>query len=153
MKALLRALFVVAVVGHAASAAEKPDFTGNWTMNAAKSSFGGLPPPSSMSRSISHVEPLLNIVEEQVSDLGTQSTTRKYTTDGKEMSFESQGAHVTSSATWNGSDLIVVSNVAEAGLQFTDQMTLSDDGRTLTSAVRITSTQGTVDLKVVFDRK
>ena len=78
---------------------------------------------------------------------------RKYTTDGTAMAFESQGTQVTSSAVWEGNTLIVVSKVTAIGVQFTDKMTLSEDGNTLTSAVRIDSAQGGVDLKVVFDRK
>jgi hypothetical protein len=32
-------------------------------------------------------------------------------------------------------------------------MTLSDDGKTLTSAIRISSAQGDVDITVVFERQ
>ena len=48
---------------------------------------------------------------------------------------------------------IVVSKVTAIGVQFTDKMTLSGDGNTLTSAVRIDTAQGGVDVTVVFDRK
>jgi hypothetical protein len=85
--------------------------------------------------------------------MGVQKTTRKYTTDGTAMSFESQGTQVTSSAAWQDNALIIVSKVAAIGVQFTDRMTLSADGNTLTSAVRIDTPQGGVDITVVFDRK
>ena len=122
-------------------------------MNAAKSTFGGGPAPDYINRTISHAEPGLLIEEEQLGPAGLQKTTRKYATDGTPMSFESQGTQVTSSAVWEGNTLIVVSKVEAIGVQFTDKMTLSGDGNTLTSAVRIDSPQGGVDVLVVFDRK
>lgn len=153
MKTILRALIACLLFASPAAAAEQPNFSGDWKMNAAKSTFGPLPAPTSITRKITHAEPSLTIVEDQTSDMGVQNTTRKYTTDGKEMTFESQGAHVTSSAVWDGSVLVVVSTVAEIGVQFTDRMSLSEDAKTLISSIRITSAQGDLDLKVVFDRQ
>jgi hypothetical protein len=40
-----------------------------------------------------------------------------------------------------------------AGVKFTDRMSLSADGKTLTSKVRITTPQGDGDLTIVFDRQ
>jgi len=153
MRTTLRALVVLSLLAGTASAQTKPNLTGIWKMNAAKSTFGGGPAPDYINRTISHAEPLLLIDEEQLGAAGVQKTTRKYTTDGTPMSFESQGTQVTSSATWDGNTLIVVSKVAAIGVQFTDKMTLAEDGRTLTSAVRIDTAQGGVDLLVVFDRQ
>ena len=153
MTTILRALLALTMLVGTAAAADKPNYSGEWKMNAAKSSFGPMPAPSSIVRKVTHSEPSLVIVEEQLSDLGAQNTTRKYTTDGKEMSFEAQGAEVTSSAVWDGAAIVVVSNVNVAGLQFVDRMTVSEDGKTLTSAVHITSPQGDLDIKLVFDRQ
>jgi hypothetical protein len=132
--------------------AAKPNFTGEWKMNAAKSNFGAFPPPTSLTRSIKHDEPTLVIVENQVSALGDQSATRKYVTDGTPTTFEAQGATVPTSAKWMDASLVVVSTVEAMGLSFNDQMTLSPDGKTLTSVVRISSPQGDVEMTVVFER-
>jgi len=40
-----------------------------------------------------------------------------------------------------------------AGLKFTDRMSLSADGKTLTSKVQIATTQGDGDVTIVFDRE
>src|SRR5258707_585365 len=114
-------------------------------MNAAKSSFGGGPAPDSIDRKISHAEPLLQIEEEQLTLLGVQKTTRKYTTDGTAMAFASQDTQVTSSAVWQEDTLIIVSKVMAIGGQFTDGMTLAQHGNALTSAVRIATSQGGAD--------
>lgn len=131
----------------------KPDFSGDWRINAAKSNFGPLPAPSAMNRSISHKEPALTIVEEQQSAMGDQKTTRKYVTDGSEIAFEVQGMSVPSTASWQEHALVFVSRVDAAGLTITDRMTLSADGKTLTSLVHITSAQGDADITIVFDKQ
>jgi hypothetical protein len=154
MHTILRAIVVCSLLlPGTAHAADKPNFTGTWKMNAAASSFPPGAAPDSITRVISHAEPALLIDEEQLGAMGAQKTTRKYTTDGTAMTFESQGTQVGSAATWDGAALVVVSKVAAIGVEFTDRMTLSADGNTLTSAVRISSAQGAVDMTVVFDRK
>jgi hypothetical protein len=153
MRSIGSVLFVLATLTATAVAADKPNFSGDWKMNTAKSNFGGLPAPSAVVRKVTHAEPSLVIVEDQTSDLGTQTATRKYTTDGKETSFEANGAEVKGSAVWDGNAIVVNSTVDAIGVRFTDRMTLSDDGRTLTSAVRITSPQGDLDITIVFDRQ
>jgi hypothetical protein len=148
---LLTLVLALALVGGQTSA--KPNFAGEWKMNAAKSNFGVLPPPDSMTRSITHAEPALTIVEKQQSAMGDQNTTRKYTTDGSPISFEVNGATVKGSAKWAGATLEVESYVEMIGTTFADKMTLSPDGKTLTSQVHISSPQGDIDITVVFDKQ
>jgi hypothetical protein len=147
---MLGAVVVAALVVSGQPA--KPDFSGEWKMNAAKSNFGALPPPEFITRSITHVEPSLTIVEEQRPAMGDEKVTRQYVTDGSPTTFMSGGATVKTSAVWKEKTLVVNSSVDEVGLSFVDHMSLSDDGKTLTSAVRISSPQGDVDLTVVFER-
>ena len=139
------------VVGQPAA---RPNFSGEWKMNAAKSDFGVLPPPASIRRTITHAEPALTIVEEQKSDLGDQNTTRKYVTDGTGMTFNVNGADVKSSAKWDdATTLLVVSTVDVIGLSYHDKMTLSPDGKMLISQIHISSAQGDVDITVAFDKQ
>lgn len=107
MRASLRTALVFAMLAGAVAAADKPNFSGDWKMNAAKSDFGPLPPPTSLTRKVTHAEPSLSIVEEQQSALGDQNTTRNYTTDGKEVTFLVNGAEVKGSAVWDGETLVV----------------------------------------------
>ncbi len=142
--------FVIAVGGQAPS---KPNFSGEWKMNPAKSDFGVLPPPASIRRTITHAEPALTIVEDQRSDMGDASTTRKYATDGSDTMFTSQGAEVKSSAKWDDTTLVVISKVDAVGLMFNDKMTLSPDGKMLISNIHISSPQGDVDILIAFDKQ
>jgi hypothetical protein len=153
MKSIVSALIVLTTLVGAVAAADKPNFSGEWKMNAAKSNFGGLPAPSAIVRKVTHAEPSLVIVEDQTSDMGTQTATRKYTTDGKDTAFEANGAEVKGSAVWDGNAIVVNSTVDAIGVRFTDKMSVSEDGRTLTSVVHIASAQGELDITIVFDKQ
>ena len=61
--ALILGLSLMALIG---AATDKPNFSGEWKMNAAKSNFGQLPPPGSFVRKIQHKDPSLSIIEEQI---------------------------------------------------------------------------------------
>jgi hypothetical protein len=150
---LLEAVLAVALALGGAQSAAKPDFSGDWKMNAAKSDFGAVPAPSLITRKITHAEPALTIVEEQRSDLGDQLATRKYTTNGSPSVFNANGADVTTSATWDGTTLVVVSKVDVIGLTYHDRMSLAADRKTLTSLVRVSSADGDLEMKVVFERQ
>ena len=147
--AVMLSLLLLAV----AQPATRPNFSGEWKMNAEKSNFGALPAPTVLTRSIVHAEPSLTIVEHQVGAMGEQKQTRKYVTDGTPITFDAQGAAVSSSAKWTENTLIVVSTVEAIGLTFNDTMTLSPDGKTMTSVVHVASPQGDIDLTVVFEKQ
>ena len=65
-----------------AAASNKPNFSGEWKMNAAKSNFGQVPPPAKFVRRIQHSEPSLTVIEEQTAGGRDSTTTRKITTAG-----------------------------------------------------------------------
>ena len=146
-------LVALTVTAHDAPAQAKPDFSGSWKMNAARSDFGLVPAPASIERKITHAEPSLTIVEAQDVGFGMQTATRTYTTDGKGSSFMSQGAEVKGTAVWEGNEVVVTSAVEVAMLKFIDRMMLSTDGKTLTSVIKLSSPQGDVDMKLVFEKQ
>ena len=168
MKLLISALAILIAAGTAAAApaatpaaaaagktnvTEKPNFSGQWTMNAAKNNFGQLPPPSSFVRKIEHVDPALTIVENQTAGGADSTTARKLATDGKTVTLELNGFAAACSAVWDGKDIIATTNLDSAGVKFTDRMSLSPDGKTLTSKVQIASAQGDGEVTIVFDRQ
>ena len=143
----------IALAASPATAQQKPNFSGNWKINQVKSNFGDVPAPDTFNRKIVHAEPSITIDEEQASPIGVQQTSRKMTTDGKESTFNASGADVKATAKWDGNSLVVVSSVPAAGIAYNDRMTLSADGKTLTSTVRVDTPQGSVDATVVFDKQ
>jgi hypothetical protein len=151
-KAWILALSLVALVG-VVTAADKPNFSGEWKMDPAKSNFGQLPPPTSFIRKIQHKDPSLIIIEEQSANGMQSTTTRSVTTDGKPATLQLNGMAASCSAVWDGSDVIASTAMDAAGLKFTDRMSLSADGKVLTSKVQIATPQGDAELTIVFNRQ
>jgi hypothetical protein len=151
-RASILALSLIAFIG-VATAADKPNFSGEWKMDAAKSNFGQLPPPASFVRKIQHKDPSLIIIEEQTANGMQSTTTRSVTTDGKPTTLQLNSIAAICSAVWDGSDVIASTAMDAAGLKFTDRMSLSADGKVLTSKVQIVTPQGNADLTIVFDRQ
>ena len=159
MKRILIAALAFLTIAAGAAAADKPkakdkpNFTGAWTMNLAKSNFGQLPPPSSFVRRIEHADPALSIVEDQSAGGTASTTTRKLSTDGKTVAVQLNGFAAACSAVWDGKDIVATTNLDGAGVKFTDRMSLSPDGKTLTSKVQIASSQGDGEVTIVFDHQ
>ena len=57
------------------------------------------------------------------------------------------------SAKWDGTVLVAVTTVDVVGLVYNDRMSLSADGKTLTSVVTLTTPQGPLDVTVVFEKQ
>ena len=157
MKTLSSALLIIAALASAALAADKPDFSGDWKLNASKSNFGPIPAPATYARKVTHAEPSITIEDTQTgSALGDQHDTRTYTTDGKEISYQANGADVKSGATWDGDSLQINSKVSIQDMQLVvkDKITLGDDGKTMTDSVHIAvPQQGDIDLTLVFEKQ
>ncbi len=115
MKILISTLFVIVAATGMVMAADKPDFSGDWKMDADKSAFGPMPPPTSMTCKIDHKDPDLSIVQTQSGGpQGDQVLNFKYSTDGKETTNSLMGNDVKSKAVWEGKTLVVNSSCEPA---------------------------------------
>jgi len=130
----------------------KPNFSGTWKLDVAKSDFGILPPPNSRTDVIEHNDPVLKITTSVEGQDGKQNYTMSFTTDGKEATNTAGGLELKSILTWEGVNL-----VDNAKFKFQDNdvvakdiWILSDDGKTLTQNAHYTSTMGEMDTKFVF---
>lgn len=155
---LIAALALLTIAAGAAAAekpkaSDKPNYSGEWKMNPATSNFGQFPPPNSFVRKIAHTDPTLSIVEDQAAGGAQSTTTRKITTDGQPATLELNGYAAVCSAVWDGKDIVATTSMDSVGLKFTDRMSLSPDGKTLTSKVQISSSQGDGEVTIVFDRQ
>jgi hypothetical protein len=152
MKTLMSTVFVIAAATGMALAADKPDFSGDWKMDADKSVFGPMPPPTSMSCKIDHKDPDLSIVQTQSGAQGDQVLNFKYSTDGKETTNSLMGNDVKSKAAWEGKTLIVTSSLDAGGnaIKFVSKYSLSDDGKTLTQGLNISAPQGDFEMTYVL---
>lgn len=151
----LLAIFVTVPV----IAADKPNFSGTWKLDAAKSEFGQFPAPDKYESVIDHQDPALNIKTTQAGQMGEFTTESKYTTDGKEFTNEDRRGKATGTAKWDGATLLVAvtRKVSRDGQEFEfkvdEKWTLSEDGKTLTVSAHVTSPMGEMDMKRVLAKQ
>ncbi len=156
MKFLMKSSILIAVLASISLAADKPNFSGEWKLNVSKSTMGPIPAPTSYTRKVTHAEPSITIEDTQTgSPLGDQHDTRTYTTDGKEISYQANGADVKSAATWDDNSLQIDSKASVQGMDLLikDKITMGGDGKTLSDTVHITTPQGDLDLVLVFEKQ
>ena len=150
MKALMSTLFVIAAAANMAVAADKPDFSGTWKMDADKSVFGPIPPPTAMTRKIDHKDPTIAVDEARSGAQGDMNMTMKYSTDGKETVNQFMGNDVKATANWDGNALVVEST------GFNDRSWLDGTGHPHTEALHLTerfrrSNVGHMDVELTID--
>ncbi len=133
----------------------KPNFSGDWKMNPAKSDFGSLPAPTSIVQKITHNEPNLKVVTTQVGEMGEFTIEYSYSTDGKECVNNFRGTERKSTLKWDGDTLVIESKMDLQGnaLSISEKWSLSDDGKTLTVARHMAGPQGEMDLKTVMEKQ
>src|ERR1035438_4258925 len=153
-KAIVAALSVTAFAT-SMFAQTKPNFSGTWKLNVAKSDFGPLPAPDSRTDVIDHNDPAMKINESAVSAQGNVNATINYTTDGKEATNQIGPREIKASLVWEGSKLVVNAKTTfqDAEVIIKNVWTLSDDGKTLTQSAHFTTQMGEADQTLVFDKQ
>jgi hypothetical protein len=149
------AAIAVGVFAALLAAQSKPNFSGTWKLNVAKSDFGVLPPSNGRTDVIDHQEPNL---KDSVSDdgaQGQQNYTLSMTTDGKEAINKPGGLDMKSTAAWDANNLVVNAKLQFQGSDVSIKTTwaLSDDGKTLTENVHLESPMGETDQKMVYEKQ
>jgi hypothetical protein len=156
MRTLLSVLLVMTIFATLGLAADKPNFSGEWTADMTKSDFGPMGPPQSYSRKIDHAEPAISYTEATVGGpQGDQTITLKCTTDGKETDNELMGNPLKLSSKWDGDTLVMTAKADFQGNEITlaDKWSLSPDGKVLTVARHIAMSQGEFDVTYVLNKK
>lgn len=153
--ALIFAIPAMILLGAAGQAFAKPNFTGDWKLNADKSNFGPIPPPTSMTLNIEHSDPNLKILTKQSGAQGDMEYEAKYTTDGKESVNKFGEAEAKSVVNWDGDALVNDTKLSFNGNEITikSKWTLSEDGKTLTNNAHLVSPQGELDMTQVFEKQ
>jgi len=140
----------------AAIAADKPNFSGDWKLNTAKSELGPIPPPSSMTEKIDHKDPDMKVSTSSVGGpQGDLNYELKYTTDGKECVNHIGDSELKSTVNWQG-DALAIHTKADFGqgeMDIKGNWTLSSDGKTLKQTAHIETPQGPLDLTYIFDKQ
>jgi len=155
MHKLVLLAFLVVLLSPTSFAQQKPDFSGTWKMNVAKSDFGALPGPDSRTDVITHKDPSLTDEVTAEGAQGKQQSTIKYTTDGKEVTNQMGPREVKSTLKWEGNNLIVTSKFLynDNEVNARSSWSLSADGKTLTINVHYASNMGETDQKLVLEKQ
>lgn len=137
----------------------KPDLSGTWNLDVAKSDFGGAPAPDSIVHVIEHKDPNLKITSTQKSQQGELTNTRNLTTDGKEninkMRTMAGEQDVKSTSRWNGMKLAnaLKLDIQGSPIDINEAWELSDGGKVLSIARDIATPQGDFHQRYVFNKQ
>jgi hypothetical protein len=137
-------------------AQSKPNFSGEWTMVPEKSSFGMMPTPATMTRTITHKDPAVKVVTAQTSGpLGDSTIETNFTTDGKPQNNTISGTPMVTVGGWDGAAMTFHSTLNQQGTDITidDRYELSDGGQTLTITRKFGSPDGGFEATIVFKKK
>jgi len=148
-------LWILTAVLAASPAFAKANFSGDWKLNAAKSDFGQMPAPSSMTNKITHEDPKLKVMTKMSSERGDFEMEAAYSTDGKETTNSFRDNPMKSVAKWDGETLSIETKASFNGNDFTmqDKWTLSGDGKTMTMKRRFVSSQGEGEQTMVMEKQ
>ncbi len=129
-----RVLTALVIVCGLALAADKPNFSGTWKLETAKSDFGSFPPPTKSTLKVDHQDPKLNFASTAETEMGEQTVELKLLTDGTESTNEVMGMQVKTTAKWDGNAIAMQSKVTTPNGDVTldERWSLADDGKTLT---------------------
>jgi hypothetical protein len=111
MKNVLKAILVLSL---AATAQDKPNFSGRWSLDIGKSDFSHFPVPDTQTNVIEHQRESIKLVQTIWSPSvpgGEASSERRYTTDGKENVNQVGGRDLTSTCKWAGNKLIIITKL------------------------------------------
>ena len=154
-KALIATVTAAVLAIGVASAQAKPNFSGDWKLNAEKSSFGQMPAPTSLTQKITHDDPSLKVVTAQTGAFGDFTSDFSFTTDGKDCPNQMNDFKMTSKVTWDGDSLVFDSKMDFQGnaMTGTEKWTLSPDGKVLNVTRHFSGPMGEGDATVVLDKQ
>jgi len=136
-----------------------PNFSGTWSLDAAKSDFGPIPGPESIVMVIDHKEPALKVSVTQKGPQGEATNDSTYTTDGKDntnkMRSPAGDQDVKSTTKWNGKILATTRTIEAQGMSIgiDDAWELSADGKVMTINRYLKTPQGDFSTRIVLNKQ
>lgn len=153
---LERLIFVAAVpllLAGPGMAADHPDMSGTWAIDAGKSDFGPMPVMTDLV-----VKVTVDGQDFHVNQTGggQPEANLHFSTSGKEVTNEIPGGKMTSTHHWEGSDLLSdVKIVTDDGITiaFKDRISYSADGMVMTMKRSISGPMGEGQMTIVMNKK
>ena len=147
----MRRLLVLFTVA-AASAFAATDFGGTWKLDVAKSDFGPIPSPESMSRVITQSAEAISIETTQKNEQGEVKTKISFNLDGSPSVSKTALGEVKGNAKWEGAKLRIKSTRETQGMEITfDELwTLAGDGKSIHIVNKVGTPQGDLEIKMLL---
>ena len=126
-------------------AADKPNFTGTWKLNSAKSDFGPMPQgPEKFERKVRPPDPTMKVTTVQSMQGNERTTDVSYVIDGKEHEAPMGPITAKITANWKESvlEVVVKREVQGNAITSTEMWSLAPDGKVLTLDSTIAAPQG-----------
>ncbi|HYM10721.1 MAG TPA: hypothetical protein VEU62_08310 [Bryobacterales bacterium] len=153
MKRLCLLILALALLALAQDA--KPNYSGAWELDIAKSDFANMPPPRGLTYNIDHQEPKLKLTVVFLNAQGADTSEKNLTTDGQENTNAGEARVEKSRTHWEASDLVTEAQ-SEAGrskVERTERWHLSGGGKTLENEMTLHVSDGDHALHLVFHKK
>jgi hypothetical protein len=133
----------------------RPNFSGIWKLNTAKSDFGVMPGPDVRTDVIEHNDPNLKVSRKENGPDGAREYVLVMTTDGKETINKLAGTDAALTATWEGAALVLnfKMKLQDQDIAVHQIATLSPDGKTLTNKSHVVMSLGEMDQTEVYDKQ
>lgn len=147
--------FCLIAVLTAAPSYAKPNFSGQWKLNVAKSDYGRLPPPTQLLRTVKHEDPKIYVSTTQTSQRGESTASFTYTTDGRESINKTKNGDIKVVAKWDGDILVVESSREIQGneVKETNRWNLAEDGKSMTVVISLKSPNGETRMILFLEKQ
>jgi len=132
-----------------------PNFTGQWEMNVAKSSFGQFAAPQKVTLAITHHEPALNVRTTMVVPQGPLQSDANYTTGGALDVNSDQGTTTRTHSRWEKDQLVIEGHVfieKRQAINMRERWSLADRGQTFINDRILFLPNGQIVQKLVYNR-
>ncbi len=139
-----------------ATGSEKPNLSGTWVLDVAKSDFGQMPPPDNRTDTIDDKNPSIKIAVNQTGQMGEMNFTMDLVADGNTVAkWTVFGNEARSVAHWEGNTLVVKTDTKfqDDPVNFLSKYTLAADGKTLNVMDHFSGPMGEGDAKLVFNKR
>jgi hypothetical protein len=148
-------LLAILLAPAALQAADKPDYTGEWNLNAAKSDFGQMPAPEKLIMKIQQTGDEIKLTQTQSGPQGERTNDQSLIVNGQEQTRTTPRGEVKFTPKWDGDKLVVnqIMKIQDNEIKIKETWALGDDKKTLTITRDIDSPMGQMTMKTVLDKK
>ena len=153
LERLLTVTAALALLAVPVVAADHPDITGTWALDAAKSDFGQMPAPGDLVFKITEQGQEFTVDQ---SGGGQPDISLHFNTSGKEVTNDVPGGKMTSTHRWEGQALVgEIKVVTDDGstITFKDHISYSPDGKVMTLKRAASGPMGDSQMTMVMNRK